>query len=57
MEQCMDNTILWDNRDKINFDRVCKYFTHCSRSGITFHKKKFCFGRKGVEYLGFMLTP
>jgi hypothetical protein len=56
MERCVDNTILWDNSLEEIFDQVCFYLTLCARKWIMFKEDKFCFGRKEVEYLGFLLT-
>ena len=52
----MNNIILWNMVIKEHIDRVCRYITHCGRSGIIFNKEKFCFGRKEVKYLKFMPT-
>ena len=56
MEKCIDDKILWDHSMEENFNRVCRYITHCSRSGITFNEEKFSFGREELEYQGFKLT-
>ena len=56
MEKCVDDTLLWDWSLEENFNRTCEYLTHCAGHGITFNEDKFCFGRKEVEFLGFMLT-
>ena len=56
MERCIDDTIMWDDSVEANFHRVCAYLTHCSRQGITFNEEKFAFGRKEIEFLGFIIT-
>ena len=56
MDRFVDGRILWDNTLEENFDCVCRYHKHCARKGITINGDKFCFGRKEVEYLRFLLT-
>ena len=56
MEKCVDDTLLWDRTLEGNFKRTCEYLTYCSSRGITFNEEKFCFGRKEIEFLGFMIT-
>ena len=56
MEKCVDDTLLWDRTLEENFKRTCEYLTHCNARGITFNEDKFKFGRKEVEYLGFIIT-
>ena len=54
--KCIVDTCLWaDNMEDIFF-RTCKYLTLCSRAGIIFNKKKFQFGSKTVDFLGFTIT-
>ena len=56
MEKCVDDTLLWDRTLEENFKRTCEYLTHCNARGITFNEEKFKFGRREVEYLGFIIT-
>ena len=56
MKKCVDDTILWGDTLEETFNKTCAYLTLCSKNGIIFNKKKFQFGRKNVEFLGFELT-
>ena len=56
MKKCVDDTILWENSLEQIFFKTCAYLTLCSKKGIIFNKKKFQFGCKTVQFLGFELT-
>ena len=55
-EQCVDDTLLYDETLEENFQRTCGYLSHCNARGITFNEEKFKFGRMEVEYLGYIIT-
>ena len=52
----VDDSILWADSMEQIFLQTCSYLTLCSRNGIIFDRKKFQFGSKTVQYLGFELT-
>ena len=54
--KCIDDTLLWADTLEDVFFRTCQYLTLCSRAGIIFNKKKFQFGSKTVDFLGFTIT-
>ena len=54
--KCVDDTLLWDSTLEEIFFRTCQYLTLCSSHGIIFNKKKFTFGQKEVEFIGFEIT-
>ena len=56
LTKCVDDSLLWDSTLENIFFRTCKYLTLCSSHGIIFNKKKFKFGEKEVEFLGFEIT-
>ena len=55
-EKIVDDTILWKPTIREAFFQACEYLTLCSRNGIVFNRKKFCFAREEVEYAGFEIT-
>ena len=54
--KCVDDALLWKPSIKEQFYHTCRYLTLCSRNGIVFNKKKFCFAREEVEFAGFLIT-
>ena len=54
--KCINDTLLWDSTLEEIFFRTCQYRTLCSSHGIIFNKKKFTFGQKEVEFIGFEIT-
>ena len=44
--KCVDDTILWKSNIRDIFFHTCQYLTLCSRNGIVFNQKKFCFARQ-----------
>ena len=52
----VDDTILWKPSIKESFFQTCRYLTLCSRNGIVFNRKKFCFAKEEVEFAGFLIT-
>ena len=55
-KECIDDACLYSSTLEQNFLSTCEYLTVCGGAGIIFNKKKFQFGSKQVEYLGFTIT-
>ena len=54
--KCVDDTILWKSNIREIFFHTCQYLTLCSRNGIVFNQKKFCFAREEAEFAGFLIS-
>ena len=55
-EHCVDDSLIWDDDIASNFDRVCAFLAKCSSAGCVFNPKKFQFGEREVDFLGFTIT-
>ena len=55
-DNCVDDSILWDDDIEKNFYSVCSFIEKCSRAGCIFNPDKFQFGSEEVEFLGFKIT-
>ena len=55
-KKCIDDTCLWAQTPEQIFYKTCQYLTLCSRAGIIFNRKKFQYGSKTVDFLGFTIT-
>lgn len=53
---CVDDSIIYDDSIEQNFYRVCEFLTISSRGGCTFNPKKFQFGLREINFLGFLVT-
>ena len=53
---CVDDTIMYDDSIEENFFKVCNFLTIGAQGGCTFNPKKFQFGQKEVNFLGFLIT-
>ena len=56
VKNCVDDSLLYDDTIESNFYRVCAFLEQGARGGCTFNPKKFQFGSREVEFLGFMIT-
>ena len=56
VKNCVDDSLLYDDTIEANFYRVCAFLEQGSRGGCTFNPKKFQFGERDVEFLGFLVT-
>ena len=55
-KDCVDDSILFDDSIEENFHKVCKFLEVGASGGCTFNPKKFQFGSKEVNFLGFLIT-
>ena len=53
---CVDDSILFDDSIEENFYKVCRFLEVGALGGCTFNPKKFQFGLKEVNFLGFLVT-
>ena len=56
VKKCVDDSILWSSDIDKNFHQVCSFLQRCSSQGVIFNPKKFQFGEKTVQYIGFQVT-
>ena len=55
-QKCVDDSIIWDDNIEQNFHRICQFLERCNKGGSLFNEKKFQFGLKEVDFLGFRIT-
>ena len=56
IKNCVDDTLIYDDSIEANFYRVCAFLEQGARGGCTFNPKKFQFGEKDINFLGFRIT-
>ena len=54
-KKTVDNTCLFEDSLTEIFVKTCEYITLCSENGVIFNPKKFQFGSKEVEFVGFIV--
>ena len=54
-KQLVDDTCVYNNTQAENFTDTCRLLSLSAAAGIVFNRKKFQFGEKTVEFLGFQL--
>ena len=55
-KQLVDDTCVYNNTLAENFTDTCRLLSLSAAAGIVFNRKKFQFGEKTVEFLGFTVT-
>ena len=55
-ETVVDDSIIYDDNIEQNFYRVCEFLEISAKGGCTFNPKKFQFGCREVNFLGFLIT-
>ncbi|MCP3680923.1 MAG: hypothetical protein GY782_11975, partial [Gammaproteobacteria bacterium] len=53
--KCVDDSLLWSNTLEEAFYKTCEYLTLTGKNGIIMNPKKFVFGKKEVEFAGFVI--
>jgi hypothetical protein len=56
VKDCVDDSLIYDDTIEENFYRVCSYLEQGATGGCTFNPKKFQFGERQVQFLGFLVT-
>ena len=56
VKNCVDDSLIYENTIEENFHRVCSFLEQGARGGCTFNPKKFQFGERSVNFLGFLVT-
>ena len=56
VKNCVDDSLIYDDTIEQNFHRVCDFLEQGARGGCTFNPKKFQFGERSVNFLGFLVT-
>ena len=52
----IDDTVIWGEDLKENFQQVCQLLEMCSKAGLVFNSDKFQFGKETVEFAGLEIT-
>lgn len=55
-KKCVDDVAGWANTLVHLFQDTAEFLTHTSKHGIVQNPKKFIWGKKDIEYLGFWIT-
>ena len=53
---CVDDIFIYYDTIEKNFYQVCSFLEQGARGGCTFNPKKFQFGEREVNFLGFRVT-
>ena len=56
VKNCVDDSIIYDDSIEDNFYRVCAFLEQGAKGGCTFNPRKFQFGEREVDFLGFTIT-
>ena len=56
VKNCVDDSLIYHDTIEENFYQVCLFLEQGARGGCTFNPKKFQFGERDVNFLGFRVT-
>ena len=56
MKRCVDDSLLYCRNLEEHFHQVTKYLTLMGENGILQNPEKFVFGKKEIEWAGFLIT-